>query len=143
MILSHELQKVVRYLLNGRESEAADLCKEILEFAPTNIEALNYYGIASCEQGYMDEAISSYRKALVLNQTYGMVKIVSEKKSGKILGVHIIGPHATDMIGEAVVGMTMGMTVEDLARAVHPHPTLSEAIMESALSLCGGAIHMP
>jgi dihydrolipoamide dehydrogenase/pyruvate dehydrogenase complex dihydrolipoamide acetyltransferase long form len=82
-------------------------------------------------------------KALVLNETYGMVKIVSEKRSGRVLGVHMIGPHATEMIGEAVLGMSMEMTVEKLARAVHPHPSLSEAIMESALSLCGGAIHMP
>jgi dihydrolipoamide dehydrogenase len=82
-------------------------------------------------------------KALVMNETYGMVKIICEKKYGEVLGVHIIGPHATDMIAEAVLGMTMEMTVEELAYAVHPHPTLSEAIMESALSLCGGAIHMP
>ena len=82
-------------------------------------------------------------KALVLNETYGMVKIISEKRSGRVLGVHMIGPHATDMIGEAVLGMSMKMTVEKLARAVHPHPSLSEAVMESALSLCGGAIHMP
>ena len=82
-------------------------------------------------------------KALVLNDTYGMVKIVSEKTSGRVLGVHVIGPHATDLIAEAVLGMSMGMTAEEMARAVHPHPTLSEAMMESALSLCGGAIHMP
>ncbi|MBW1782604.1 MAG: dihydrolipoyl dehydrogenase [Deltaproteobacteria bacterium] len=82
-------------------------------------------------------------KALVLNETFGMVKIVSEKGSGHVLGVHIIGPHATDMIGEAVLGMSMKMTVEELAHAVHPHPSLSEAVMESALSLCGGAVHMP
>lgn len=82
-------------------------------------------------------------KALVMNETYGMVKIVSEKKYGEVLGVHIIGPHATDMIAEAVLGISMEMTVEELAHAIHPHPTLSEAIMESALSLCGGAIHMP
>jgi hypothetical protein len=48
-----------------------------------------------------------------------------------------------DMIGEAVLGMSMKMTVQELARAVHPHPSLSEAVMESALSLCGGATHMP
>ncbi|MFH1953206.1 MAG: dihydrolipoyl dehydrogenase [Pseudomonadota bacterium] len=82
-------------------------------------------------------------KALVINETYGMVKIISEKKSRKVLGVHIIGPHATDMIAEAVLGMSMGMTVDQIAEAIHPHPTLSEAVMESALSLCGGAIHMP
>lgn len=82
-------------------------------------------------------------KALVLNETFGMVKIISEKRSGRVLGVHMIGPHATDMIGEAVLGMSMRMTVQELARAVHPHPSLSEAVMESALSLCGGATHMP
>lgn len=82
-------------------------------------------------------------KALISNQTYGMVKIISERNSGLVLGVHIIGPHATDLISEAVLGMSLKMTVEELAHAVHPHPTLSEAIMESALSLCGGAIHMP
>jgi dihydrolipoamide dehydrogenase len=72
-----------------------------------------------------------------------MVKIISEKKYGEILGVHIIGSRATDMIAEAVLGISMEMTVEELAHAVHPHPTLSETIMESAMTLCGGAIHMP
>ncbi len=82
-------------------------------------------------------------KASILNQTFGMVKILSEGRSGKVLGVHIIGPNATDMIAEAVLGMSVGITVDQMARAVHPHPTLSEAMMEAALSLCGGAIHMP
>ena len=82
-------------------------------------------------------------KAQILNQTDGMVKIVSEKKMGGILGVHIIGPQATNLIAEAVLGMTLEMTAEELAHAVHPHPTLSEALMESALTLCGGAIHLP
>ncbi|MCF8130705.1 MAG: dihydrolipoyl dehydrogenase [Deltaproteobacteria bacterium] len=82
-------------------------------------------------------------KALVINETFGMVKIISEKGSGRVLGVHMIGPHATDMIGEAVLGMSMKMTVRELAQAIHPHPSLSEAVMESALSLCGGAVHMP
>ncbi|MBT7892688.1 MAG: FAD-dependent oxidoreductase, partial [Deltaproteobacteria bacterium] len=82
-------------------------------------------------------------KALVINETYGLVKIVAEKKDREILGVHIIGPHATDMISEAVLGMSMEMGVEDLANAIHPHPTLSESILESSLTLHGGAIHMP
>jgi len=82
-------------------------------------------------------------KAVVMNETEGMVKIISEKKYNEVLGVHIIGPHATDLIAEAVLGMSMEMTVEELANAVHPHPTLSESVMEAALSLTGGAIHMP
>jgi len=82
-------------------------------------------------------------KALILNETEGMVKVISDKAYGEILGVHILGPHATDMISEAVLGMTMEMTVEELAHAIHPHPTVSEAIMEAAMTLAGGAIHMP
>ncbi|WP_028325259.1 dihydrolipoyl dehydrogenase [Desulfatirhabdium butyrativorans] len=82
-------------------------------------------------------------KALVINRTAGIVKIVSEKKYKEVLGVHIIGPRATDMIAEAVLGMSLEMTVEELAEAIHPHPTLTEAIAESAMTLHGGAIHMP
>jgi dihydrolipoamide dehydrogenase len=82
-------------------------------------------------------------KAVILDKTYGMVKIISNKADRKVLGVHMIGPRATDLIAEAVLGMSLGMTVDQLSRAIHPHPTLSEAVMESALSLSGGAIHMP
>ena len=82
-------------------------------------------------------------KALVLGQSEGFVKIVADKKYGEVLGVHIIGPRATDLIAEAVLGMSMEMTVEDLARAIHPHPTVSESLMEAAMSIDGGAIHMP
>jgi dihydrolipoamide dehydrogenase len=82
-------------------------------------------------------------KALVLNEVEGMVKVISDKKFGEVLGVHIIGPHATDLIAEAVLGMTLEMTAEDLAGAIHPHPTVSEAIMEAAMAISGGAIHMP
>jgi dihydrolipoamide dehydrogenase len=82
-------------------------------------------------------------KALLLNETDGMVKILSDKKYGEILGVHIIGPHATDMIAEAVLAINLEATVEELAHTIHPHPTVSEAIMEAALTLTGGAIHMP
>jgi len=82
-------------------------------------------------------------KALVVNETEGFVKIVADKKHGEIIGVHIVGPRATDLIAEAVLGMSMEMTVEELANAVHPHPTLSESLMEAAMSIHGGAIHIP
>ena len=82
-------------------------------------------------------------KALILNQTYGMVKIICDAASGTVLGVHVIGPHATDIIAEAVLGMSMNMNVEQFARSIHPHPSLSETVMEAAMSLCEGAIHLP
>jgi len=86
---------------------------------------------------------SACAKALLMNRTFGMVKIVAAKKFGHVLGVHIIGPHATDMIAEAVLGMSLEMTVDELAHAVHPHPTLSEAVMEAGQMFCGGAAHLP
>ncbi|HNS53623.1 MAG TPA: dihydrolipoyl dehydrogenase [Syntrophales bacterium] len=82
-------------------------------------------------------------KALILNEPDGMVKVIADRRLGEVLGVHIIGPHATDMIAEAVLGMTMEMTAEELAGAIHPHPTVSEAVMEAARVISGGAIHMP
>jgi len=82
-------------------------------------------------------------KAMVLNKTEGLVKVISDKKYSEILGVHIVGPHATDMISEAVLGMFMEMTADELAHSIHPHPTLSEAIMEAGQTLSGGCIHMP
>jgi len=80
-------------------------------------------------------------KALILNQTDGFVKIVSEKKYHEVLGVHIIGPRATELISPASVAMAHEATAESLANAVQAHPTVSEAIGEAAHGVYGMAIH--
>ncbi len=77
-----------------------------------------------------------------MNDTGGFVKIVAEKKYDEVLGVHIIGPRATELIGEAAAAMTLEATSEDLVRTVHAHPTLSEAIHEAAEAVGGHAIHI-
>lgn len=82
-------------------------------------------------------------KALIMNETGGMVKIIADKKYGEILGAQIIGPQATNLISEIVLAMHLEATVEEVANAIHPHPSLSEAIMEAAMSLGEGAIHLP
>jgi len=79
--------------------------------------------------------------AQTMEDINGLVKIVGDSKSGEILGVHIIGTNATDLIGEAVTAMTMECAVEDLAEAIKPHPTLSETVMEAAMDWSGRAIH--
>jgi len=66
---------------------------------------------------------------------------VSDQKYGEILGVHLIGPHATDMIAEAAVAMESEATVEELAHSIHPHPSLSEVTMEAALDALGESVH--
>jgi dihydrolipoamide dehydrogenase len=80
-------------------------------------------------------------KAPILGETDGFVKIVSEKKYDEILGVHIVGPRATEMIAEGVALLGLEATALELEHAVHPHPTLSEAMMEAAEAVYGHAIH--
>lgn len=81
-------------------------------------------------------------RALTLGETEGVVKILAEKESKRIIGVHIFGPRASDMIPEAALAMKMGATLKDIARTMHPHPTLSEAFKEAALDALGEAIHL-
>jgi len=80
-------------------------------------------------------------KALIMNQTDGFVKIVSEKKYHEVLGVHVIGPRATELISPASVAMAHEATAESLANAIQAHPTVSEAIGEAAHGVYGMAIH--
>jgi dihydrolipoamide dehydrogenase len=85
---------------------------------------------------------SAMGKAKILGETGGFVKIVADKKYGEVLGVHIIGPHATELIAEATVALGLEATVESIVHAIHAHPTLSEALGEAALAVRGRAIHI-
>jgi dihydrolipoamide dehydrogenase len=85
---------------------------------------------------------SASGKATVIGERNGFVKILSEVKYGEVLGVQIFGPHATDLIGEAVLAMQMEGTAQDLAKTIHPHPTLTEAMKEAALDVDGMALHI-
>ncbi len=85
---------------------------------------------------------SASGKARILGEEEGFVKIVSESKYDEILGVHIIGPHATELIAEACVAMQLESTADELGRTMHAHPTVSEAIMEAAEGVHGQTIHI-
>jgi len=85
---------------------------------------------------------SALGKASILQKPEGFVKIVFEAKYDQVLGVHMIGPHVTDLIAEAVTALKLESTVEELHAAVHPHPTLSESVMEAAMAAHGQPIHI-
>ncbi len=85
---------------------------------------------------------SAVGKARILNQASGFVKIVAEKKYDEVLGVHIVGPAATELIAEAGAAMRLEATSEELVNTIHAHPTLSEAIHEAAEAVGGHAIHI-
>src|SRR5690242_16281056 len=81
-------------------------------------------------------------KAVALGETDGFVKVVADKGTGEILGVHIVGPEATEIIHEFAVGRTLEATVEEIMHTIHAHPTLSEAALEATLAAVGQAIHI-
>ena len=80
-------------------------------------------------------------KALVFGESDGFVKLIADEETDDLLGVHMIGPHVTDMITEAGLAMVLDATPWEIASTIHPHPTLSEAIGEAALAVDGKAIH--
>jgi dihydrolipoyl dehydrogenase len=81
-------------------------------------------------------------KAVALGDTDGFLKVVADKATGELLGVHIVGPEATEMIHEFAVGRTLEATLEEIVHTIHAHPTLSEAALEAALAALGQAIHI-
>ncbi|HVS00616.1 MAG TPA: dihydrolipoyl dehydrogenase [Thermoanaerobaculia bacterium] len=132
--------------------------------AGQKVKPLNYDRVPSCtycepevasvglteakarERGYDVQVgkfpLSALGKARILGKTEGFAKVVREKKYDEILGVHIIGAHATDLIAEACVALQMEGTDEELFRTMHAHPTLSEAVMEAAHAAHGQPIHI-
>ncbi|MGH7481085.1 MAG: dihydrolipoyl dehydrogenase [Longimicrobiales bacterium] len=85
---------------------------------------------------------SANGRARTAGETDGFVKIVRDRKYSELLGAHIVGPHASELIAEFVVGRHLETTVEEMENAIHPHPTLSEAIADAALASLGRAIHI-
>jgi dihydrolipoamide dehydrogenase len=97
------------------------------------------------ERGY-DVRVGTFKfgilaRARIANEIEGFVKIVADKKYDEILGVHIIGPRATELVAEATLALRLECTVEELIRTIHAHPTMSEAVGEAAHATHGAAIH--
>lgn len=86
--------------------------------------------------------LSASGRAVAMDDTSGLVKVLADAKTDRLLGVHIIGPNASELIAEAVVAMEFAASAEDLQRIVHAHPTISEAIHEAALAVDKRAIHI-
>jgi dihydrolipoamide dehydrogenase len=81
-------------------------------------------------------------RARTMNESDGLVKLVADAKTDALLGMHIVAPQAESLIGEGVMALEMGATLEDIGLSVHPHPTLTESIMDAAEAAHGKAIHI-
>ncbi len=98
-------------------------------------------------KGYNDLLIAKFPfaangRAVSMSETDGFVKMIADKKTHVLLGVHIVGPEASNLISEAVLAIEMGARLEDVALSIHPHPTLGETMMEAAEATLGHAIHI-
>jgi dihydrolipoamide dehydrogenase len=98
-------------------------------------------------QGFNDLLISKFPfaangRAVSMQETEGFVKMIADKKTHILLGVHIVGPEASNLISEAALAIEMGARLEDVALTIHPHPTLGETMMEAAEATLGHAIHI-
>jgi dihydrolipoamide dehydrogenase len=91
--------------------------------------------------GYFPYSINGY--AIARNETFGAIKIVADAEYRIIYGVHIVGPHATELIGEAVLAMQLEYTTEELAASMRIHPTFSEAVVDAARDADKWALYLP
>lgn len=80
-------------------------------------------------------------RAVTMDETTGLVKLICDAENGKVLGMHIMGPHASDLIAEGALAIKLGATAKDIAHTIHAHPTLPEAVREAAMGQLEGSIH--
>jgi len=148
-LFAHKASKdgvVAAEVIAGMSSEADYRGVAWAIFTDPEIASVGLTEVQAKEKGY-DPVVgkfpfSALGRALLAGETEGFVKIVADKESELVLGVHIIGPEASDLISEAALAVEMGATLEDIGFTIHPHPTLPEAIMEAAEAAKGKAIHI-
>ena len=99
------------------------------------------------EQGYEVQigmfGLANNGKAVAMGDTDGFVKVVTEAEYGALLGLHVVGPHASDLVLEGTLAISLEATLDEIEHTIHPHPTLGEAIAEAALAARGRALHLP
>ena len=145
-VASHEGIVAVEHIA-GRQPHAIDYDQiPSCTYCSPEVASIGLSEAEAKKRGH-DVAVGSFPfsalgKAKILAETGGFVKIVSEKRYDQVLGVHIIGPHATELLSEATAALQLEATSESLIQAIHAHPTLSEAMGEAALAVHGRAIHI-
>jgi dihydrolipoamide dehydrogenase len=148
-MLAHKASKegiVAAEVIGGLNSEADFHAIPGVVFTDPEIATVGLTEPQAREKGY-DPVVGKFPftalgRALLAGETEGFAKIVADKASNLVLGVHIVGSEASDMISEAALAIEMGATLEDIGFTVHPHPTLPESVMEAAEAAKGKAIHI-
>jgi dihydrolipoamide dehydrogenase len=150
-MLAHAAFKMAEIAAENAVSPAA-MKKVCLEYVPSVVYSFPEAAAVGLTQEEAEKEgpvalgkfpLAANGKALSAGQAEGFVKIISDRRYGKILGVHMVGPGAAEIINEAAALMAMEITVHELADIMHGHPTVSEALMEAAADCLGKCIHLP
>ncbi len=150
MMLAHKATKegeVVAEIIAGHKAAYDVRTMPAVVFTDPEIASTGLTEDEARAKGHTDLKVGKFPfaalgRALSVNDTDGFVKIVADGKTGEVLGLHIVGNGAGDLISEGALAIEMGAVIEDLRLTVHPHPTLSEAIMEASAVALGQAIHV-
>jgi dihydrolipoamide dehydrogenase len=148
-MLAHKASKegiVAAEVIGGLNSEADFHAIPGVIFTDPEVATVGLTESQAREKGY-DPIVGKFPftalgRALLAGETEGFAKIVADKASNLVLGVHIVGSEASDMISEAALAIEMGATLDDIGFTIHPHPTLPESVMEAAEAAKGKAIHI-
>jgi len=148
-MLAHKASKqgiVAAEVISGRASAADFKAMPSGIWTEPEIATVGLTEAEARKQGY-DPIVgkfpfSALGRAMAVGETDGLVKVIADKESEQILGVHMVGSDATDLISEPTLAIEMGATLEDLGLTVHPHPTLPECLMEATEAAKGKAIHI-
>ena len=143
---SHEGEVVAEVIAGHNAIDDARTVPNVV-FTEPEIASAGYGEEEAKEKGFEIEIgkfpFSASGRAMAIDETNGFVKVITDKKDNRILGIHIVGPEASDLISEGSLAIEMGAFAEDLSLTIHPHPTLGEAVMEAAKHALGEAIHIP
>jgi dihydrolipoamide dehydrogenase len=148
-MLAHKASKegiVAAEVITGMNSEADYRAIPSAIFTDPEIATVGLTEAQAKEKGY-DPIVGKFpftalARATIAGETDGFVKIIGDKSSDMVLGVHIVGAEASDLISEAALAIEMGATLEDVGFTIHPHPTFSEGVMEAAEAAKRKAIHI-
>lgn len=144
-VASHEGMAAVEHMarLNPHPVDASMVAR--CTYSSPEVASIGFTEDQAVEKGFEIKIgkfpFQSIGKALVYGDTSGFVKLISDKHSNDLLGVHMIGPHVTDLISEAALAKFLDATPWEIAETIHPHPSLSEVIGEAALAVEGNQIH--
>jgi len=137
---------VAAAVIAGKKEEYDARCVPAVVFTSPEVASVGLTEEQCKEKGIETKAgsfpFAASGRAMSLMETEGFVKVVADAQTDEVLGVHMVGPEVTELIAEAALAIEMGATAEDLARTIHAHPTLPEAMMEAAEAVHGMAVHI-